>query len=1165
MSSVKDLVEEAKKRIVLLLVCVFGLSYLMSLTSSSVWVNLPAAAFLIILLRYVSIDLDTRRRGAAYNKPASASNLSQKKSLDGPNIDQENLNWRTKVDSPVVETAIDQFTRHLVSEWVTDLWYSRLTPDMDGPEELVQIMNGVLGEISYRVRDINLIDLLTRDIVNVICSNLELYRSCRSKIGNYEPGRLPAGYHDAQLKIVLASEKKLHPALFSAAAEHKVLQHLMGGLISFTFKPQDLQCSFFRYTVRELLARAVMRPVLNLANPRFINERIESLVLSVTKKTDKGISPSAPDASQIKQPKRTSSDSFSAFRDPSNKGVELVQLTHDHSEIRSGEPMKNISNGSASTILESSHQPRVGPVNHKLHPTKMNPLSSDSQSLHPRGSLPSDSQIDDGKNVLAPRPVGEWGQMLDYISHRKTQALAPEHFENMWTKGRNYKKKEGANESVKQVVQNSQVGSSQTMAHLKVSSKHNIIDGTVKADVSARSNVYPQHRDPLVVGNSHSYIDGNISGRNPGTSYQEKAEHDLMPLEEDESVQSESSYESEEDENSNVTGLDSPGTKVWDSKNNRNAAVSHIRHPLENSEGNLMRKSGKGPIRYRRLSKTQSGRKRSRPSRQKAHVWQEVERTTFLSGDGQDILNDSKCDTKAEDSSDDFDLETWGRVHSGAAASSSAPSISLSDPCNSSIKSYGNNVLADSFLKLRCEVLGANVVKSGSRTFAVYSISVTDANNNSWSIKRRFRHFEELHRRLKEFPQYNLSLPPKHFLSSGLDVSVVQERCKLLDTYLKKLLQIPTVSGSIEVWDFLSVDSQTYVFSNSLSIIETLSDDKPYERSPKIQSSMMAINEQSFSQGEHFGIKSKETALQMKQNCVLDDLKLTKQGTKHFAKKNVGKESENLVEDHSGSDSDGRQKMNASSFIKSAKPLKVAEGGPDGTEDTSRLLTDAASDPMLPNEWVPPNLSVPLLDLVDVIFQLQDGGWIRRQAFWIAKQILQLGMGDAFDDWLIEKIQLLRKGSVIASIIERVEQILWPDGIFITKHPKRQRPPPSRSQSQNSPGGQLASSKMEVERRSEKVDNLLTNEQEQEAIRRANFVRELMIDNAPAALVGLVGRKEYERSAKDIYFFLQSPVCLKQLAFDLLELLLLSAFPELDDVVKQCHDEMDHFGEFETN
>ena len=71
--------------------------------------------------------------------------------------------------------------------------------------------------------------------------------------------------------------------------------------------------------------------------------------------------------------------------------------------------------------------------------------------------------------------------------------------------------------------------------------------------------------------------------------------------------------------------------------------------------------------------------------------------------------------------------------------------------------------------------------------------------------------------------------------------------------FLQNLMQLPTVSGSIEVWDFLSVDSQvqfpfphinfvfpnrlfflddllllcvilqTYIFTNSFSIIETLS------------------------------------------------------------------------------------------------------------------------------------------------------------------------------------------------------------------------------------------------------------------------------------------------------------------------------------------------------
>lgn len=39
----------------------------------------------------------------------------------------------------------------------------------------------------------------------------------------------------------------------------------------------------------------------------------------------------------------------------------------------------------------------------------------------------------------------------------------------------------------------------------------------------------------------------------------------------------------------------------------------------------------------------------------------------------------------------------------------------------------------------------------------------------------------------------------------------------------------------------------------------------------------------------------------------------------------------------------------------------------------------------------------------------------------------------------------------------------------------------------------------------------------------------LNVDNAPAAIVGLVGSKEYEKCAKDLYYFLQVIIVLRKL------------------------------------
>lgn len=66
----------------------------------------------------------------------------------------------------------------------------------------------------------------------------------------------------------------------------------------------------------------------------------------------------------------------------------------------------------------------------------------------------SSKYIQPKEELLQPRPA-DWGRMLDAATQRRTEVLAPENLENMWTKGRNYKKKE--NKAVTKRAQESNV------------------------------------------------------------------------------------------------------------------------------------------------------------------------------------------------------------------------------------------------------------------------------------------------------------------------------------------------------------------------------------------------------------------------------------------------------------------------------------------------------------------------------------------------------------------------------------------------------------------------------------------------------------------------------------------------------------------------------------
>lgn len=198
----------------------------------------------------------------------------------------------------------------------------------------------------------------------------------------------------------------------------------------------------------------------------------------------------------------------------------------------------------------------------------------------------------------------------------------------------------------------------------------------------------------------------------------------------------------------------------------------------------------------------------------------------------------------------------------------------------------------------------------------------------------------------------------------------------------------------------------------------------------------------------------------------------------------------------------------------------------------------------MPPEWTPPNISLPMLNLVDKMFQLKRKGWLRRQVFWISKQILQLMMEDAIDDWLLGQIQWLRRDDVIAQGIRWVQDVLWPDGTFflrLNSHTEIDDCEPHQRSFQTTRS---------------RASKLGSFEQQLEAARRASDIKKMIFNGAPTALVSLIGHKQYHRTARDIYYFLQSTICLKQLAYGILELVLVSVFPELRDLVLDIHQKM---------
>ncbi|KAJ6835206.1 uncharacterized protein M6B38_122795 [Iris pallida] len=431
----------------------------------------------------------------------------------------------------------------------------------------------------------------------------------------------------------------------------------------------------------------------------------------------------------------------------------------------------------------------------------------------------------------------------------------------------------------------------------------------------------------------------------------------------------------------------------------------------------------------------------------------------------------------------------------------------------------------------------------------------------------QYRNFERLHRHLKDIPNYSLHLPPKRFLSSSIDDYFVHQRCILLDKYLQDLLAVANIAEQHEVWDFLSVSSKNYSFGKSASVMKSLAvnvddamDDIVRQFKGVSDGLMRKVSSPSPTHLNSLSLSERKLGLTWNE----EESNRQSPSCSNMETSRSMSDDEVHDEDHSSALTSGwhsDNELNAKGFpprivkrIDESRSLDSQRNQRPDQDDRiglDKFLTsnnsvpsDLFEDPPgMPPEWTPPNVSVPLLNLVDKIFQLKRRGWLRRQVFWISKQILQLMMEDAIDDWIVRQIHWLRNDEIVARGIRWIHNTLWPNGTFFIKFGSSQGKVDDINSSQKGQNSNRTSG-----------NGSSSFELHLEAARRASDVKKMILGGAPTALVSLIGHRQYERCAKDVYYFLQSTICVKQLAFGILELLVTSIFPELRDLIQDLHE-----------
>ena len=156
-------------------------------------------------------------------------------------------------------------------------------------------------------------------------------------------------------------------------------------------------------------------------------------------------------------------------------------------------------------------------------------------------------------------------------------------------------------------------------------------------------------------------------------------------------------------------------------------------------------------------------------------------------------------------------------------------------------------------------------------------------------------------------------------------------------------------------------------------------------------------------------------------------------------------------------------------------------------------------------------MSESLYRLIEELFDLNSKSFVRRQALWLGKQAVKLTANSMVTGWVRETIGGAVSEQSITGQIEWMTDLVWPNGQFKT-------------------GGQPVTEEMKEATKAQ--------------------AREMLLAAVPGPLQTLFGSGHCERSMERFFAFLQMEPLIQHFALSVLDMLVLTLFPELKAMIK---------------